>query len=358
MSNKGGVSKEQAAAIARKAANMAVSKAEQQPKSKSKKAKAARKDGKKGPRAAGVVSAVVAHVNPFLIGARVRWPDEDATPSVAFRSRTIFNLDRVANTGGSVGGKYFFCRFVGDPKSAYNSTPTMTGAAPNLTWPITDIPTASDQAVAEYTSLESSFSRWRLVNWGVRIKGVGQVLTNQGTLYVLTVADQPNASYPVSPYVAAMRKSVVQLNGTGPDFVWISKPLDNTAREYREFGPSGPVSSWESLYIYSDDNAGSSPLMVEIIQNLELIPKSGDFSERLAQKAAPSDPSMLTSIMNTFQSMANVIMNNDKVQSAVSAAASHAVDFAAAQVAHRVGVAARMPNRIGGRPTYTVEEIQ
>lgn len=354
MSNKGAVPKEQAAAIARKAANMAVQKVEQQPKSKSKSKKGKRSGGKKPARGGWVNGAVVAHVNPFLPGVRVRWPDEDAVPSVAFRSRTIFNLARVANTDGSVGGKYFAVRFVADPSACYNQAPTLSGSAPNLTWPVTAWPGASDKKPAEHASLILSFTRYRIVNWGVRIKGVGQVLTNQGSLYAMTIADDPALSFPASPYVSTMRKTVVQLNGTGPDFVWISKPLDNRAREYQDFGVVAD-SAWESLYLYSDDNAGSSPLMVELVFNFELIPRAGDFAERLAQKAAPSDPGLVSKIMNTFQSMSNVILNNDTVQNAVSHVANQAVSFAAAEASRRIA-AARAP-RAGSHPSYYIEDV-
>lgn len=352
MSNKGAVPKEQAAAIARKAANMAVQQAGQQPKSKPKRGKKA--GGRKQPRGGGANGAVAAHVNPFLPGVRVRWPDEDAVPSVAFRSRTIFNLSRVANTGGSAGGQYFAVRFVADPGACYNQAPTLSGSAPNLTWPITTWPAGGDKKPAEYNSLALSFTRYRIVNWGVRVKGVGQVLTNQGSLYALTIADAPSLSYPASPYVSTMRKTVVQLNGTGPDFVWISKPLDNRAREYQDIGVVAD-SAWESLYLYSDDNAGSSPLMIELVFNFELIPRAGDFAERLAQKAAPSDPGMMSKIMNTFQSMSNVILNNDTVQNAVSHVANQAVSFAAAEASRRI--AAASAPRAGSRQSYYIEEV-
>lgn len=185
------VTREQAAAMSRKAANLAVQQSKQQPKSKKSKSK---QKGPKGHGSGGMGGLVAAYVNPFNVGARMRWPDEDAAPSVAFRSRTIFNLPRVPNTDGSVGGKYFGIRFVGNPSVAYNANPTMTGVAPNKSWPVTGW--GLDSGVAEIASLETSFSRWRLVNWGVRIKGVGQVLTNQGTLYLLTVADSPASSFP------------------------------------------------------------------------------------------------------------------------------------------------------------------
>lgn len=248
------------------------------------------------------------YLNPWSPLGPPKVFDEDATPSVSFRVYDYHALPKTATTSTTANGFVAAARFFGRVNGHFYY-PTVAGtgwtsdggqsAFPVVAW-------NNSTNVAQYTTLDTNFDTYRIVSWGVRIIQTGPKLSASGTLYLLTTALKPTV-FSTTYNDIVVKKEIIPISGMS-EVVWVSKPFDNRAREYRNINESsGDFYAWEELYIYSPDLSEDATFLLESVYNLELLPKVATVTAAMATPAAPDRPDFRRDLSNVREFMPSVL---------------------------------------------------
>jgi len=219
-------------------------------------------------------------VNPFCAEAKgARLPDDDSSNSVGFQIREVItaatNAQGMANKVIKPNPTFSFGSYpggVGDTGFDFSNGGAFSGYT----------------AVADATSLQSNFSAYRLVSWGVKIMSTGPALTKSGVIRVITSSEKNFEDGVTKNYNGSLFESVVDFPADTEPIYWIAKPIGVAAREYVGAPGSTASCSFNSVIILMNGTASvTNALTFEIIYNIEAIV---DLKNALSIVARPSEP--------------------------------------------------------------------
>jgi hypothetical protein len=242
-------------------------------------------------------NSILEFINPFSDHKGKKWPDESAIPTVSFRLRQFGVFP--SGAGDTVRSILIASRI----NDMLYVNPTYTGTD---TYPITDWGTAADPS--SYNELNTNFDSYRICSWGVKIYSVGKPLDASGYLTILTNAQQPTTTVGNSPTTFALKKDVFPVQNQ-MEVRWVGVPVDNKAREF--YATTTSQTNWTYPTIFVNGTTADTVLRYEIVMDLELIPESGTFTERVATPAASYNTGLLQKIENAYASIRGAYGNID-----------------------------------------------
>lgn len=289
--------------------------------------------------------AVCSLSNPFCAAARgARIPDDDSTPSIPVTIKDTWHLDSDA------GGKLAF-QIMPRLNDMRKKALTFTGASV-ATWD-------SWLDIQDYTVLETNFSQYRIVSFGVRVYS-SLAPTNQSGVVRMVTVNEP------LPGSASFDGGLWQEITTAPvsecDQYWISKPKGVDWKKYRDISSTDNDYTSLGAYVFGLPASTSNAITVELTINLEFAVKLDTIGSTIAKPGAPSKPHVLAAASSVhakhnghhenkpsfWQRMGNFAKN------AILETAANAIPFVGQSVARLIGgKSGRMPAIMD----RTIEEV-
>lgn len=259
---------------------------------------------KRGGRGPSIDRVIVDLLNPWTPDARVKVPDEVSINSICYRRRQWLTLAQDATTHNGA------FRILPRPYNPFYLAPTWTGsgAFPITAW-------GSGTAFADQPTFDADFDRVRMVNFGIRITSVGPPLSSQGYITIVTATNDAAAGV-TQPSDVALHKDEYAVK-PGLDIVWLSKPLDNRAREYHALTTvaTDEAYNWTYPYVFLEGSSADTALRIEVLVNYECLPMEGSVASRFTTQAAADNPQQMTSLRNMQRDMAPCVEVTGDVRS-------------------------------------------
>jgi hypothetical protein len=263
-----------------------------------------------GSQGSASFNEIVQHfVNPFSEGPGQKLYDRFTGRSVAYRTRTF-------NTLTSQAGGVFAVQFLGKVGSGSYLNPTYTAGG---IFPTTGRGAATGPA--DQASILANFDKYRITSWGVRVYNTTAPLSSSGFLTFATHAYGDSAilnAYNPATDVPLQRTEVPLTPGCV--FEWWGRPLDNQAEEFQAISGTAFENNWTAL-VLSYTGAAATTVRLEVVYNLELLPKAGTFTEKLATPANPEWPAVEQAVAN-IRAGSRFVVNAARIASAAGQAAA------------------------------------
>lgn len=220
------------------------------------------------------VEAACSQFDPFCpAGKGAKIMDEDSQLSQAYQVRFVIPI--TTNASGAV--KIDIGCLL---KQSYRNSGTIVGNAVTVD--------GSWSSVPEQTSLEATFASYRIVSWGARVFSTASATTSAGLITTkvhISPTDLENITW------NTLEQRYDPVNGVAATF--IAKKRGSLSRLYistDESWSTGYRFSTDSVSIWATGCSVSTTVgQIEIIYNLECIPKDNTVSARTASPAAASN---------------------------------------------------------------------
>lgn len=244
-------------------------------------------------RARDVVPYIQAAVDPFHPAAKnIKIHDNNGAPSITVQARKNYVLSTTANGVATLR----FHPLLNECISVYNGTAiSVTGQFPGagVSWSATQ--------VEGYTSIADSCDEFRVVSMGIRLTTVEAALNCKGTVYITEVPgtwqgvgnEYINTSGPRN-YNCALTK--------GMDLTIIP---DSNGFQQHEYIPVTSTATSDNYGFQSirlavvGATVSTAVINVEVVINIEAIPKINSLGSYLATPAAPDSSHVREAIANT-----------------------------------------------------------
>jgi hypothetical protein len=221
------------------------------------------------------------YLNPWM-GKGTKWPDANAADSSTLTVTTY--VYKTPASGYSV-----FRIYPGNLATLYYTSPT--GANPVTSW-------GGGLPCANYSNLTSSYVGYRVVSAGVNVRYVGNVMYNSG---YITARDSVVAAHTATsaPLSSSDYSSQLYLGPYKDGFTWVARRTGVEAEHYDPLNKTVD-DNWTALsvWIQGCDNTTPQSYIIEIVQNLELLPTPGTILAQSASPAAQQDLRLTTAVHN------------------------------------------------------------
>jgi hypothetical protein len=230
-------------------------------------------------------------VNPFSADARgVKLPDDDSARSVGIQLKWAVSAN--STSGGFVG-----VAFKPD-LSAMRVKASTLDADEVSTW-------QSSDTSPDYTSLSTTFSKYRIISWGIRIIPLVAPTDQSGYIRVITSHQDPSGSTPY-PTAGGFHDEVHDYPVANSDVHWVSKPVGNTFKNYIDIGDTA---SWQYVTVVGAGWPASytSAVRIEVVYNVEAQMEFGQITGALSTRAANHQPRIMAAVDHTRNMIANSV---------------------------------------------------
>jgi len=281
--------------------------------------------------------------NPFSVeadGSKI--PDGNTSKTVALQVKQTISMSSDAS------GKLYH-QFQANLMDMHMYALTFSGAAV-ATW------SASEDS--DYvTALNTQYSRYRVVSWGIRIFTVLSPTEQSGSI-VCQSADELHAN---PDYTSYLFEEVKSFATDDLEVVFIGKETDARRRQYRLIDAAGTAAAARDvgmniLYVGGSGLPASKQCFTaEIVMNIECQPLSLTTGSLLATPAAHHDPIGLAAVANTHASIPSFFKSGlAKVGKHVAMTlGSRLMDLAEVRLPPRYGAGLRTSRALLGYPLRT-----
>lgn len=249
----------------------------------------------------------------------LKYPDADSSASVPITVRHLYTLTPtdmsggVTQTGSGVALRVLASGDYVKPSAYVTGAGHEDGTVQVNTWD-------TAERVPDWTSYDGQFSKYRVVNFGIRCYYIGNDETNAGKVtfqcHPYGAGSAPNTSATTATYSKTV--AVKDLKG----IIVEPRRMSIEAMHYEAVTPPGVGwinwdDAWEALTIfYENGNVAGQPLSIEMVWNFECLPGNGVISSGVASPALPNIPHILNQLSTLGATL-------DRVQAATSAAAQN-----------------------------------
>ncbi len=215
-----------------------------------------------------------AMVNPFSPRARgAKIPDDDSSRSVA-----ITNVTRINHT---IQSGQTVAYIQANLQDAWKRSGTLTGSTVTA-W------NGSYTSVTDFAALNSSFSSYRIVSWGVRVIPLAAPTNQSGSIAAITLSSNPTgANYDTA---STFVEEIEMVPVAGADLHWVAKPQGT---EWKSYIPMTSTHNWTSVVFAFYGYPSAQEVLFELFYNLECQVAVGQISGGIASPAADHNPHAL-----------------------------------------------------------------
>lgn len=220
------------------------------------------------------VNTVVGLTNPFSEQARgQKLPDDDSANSFTAQIRLYYTQTSNASSQG-------FVQVRPDPMNANLASFGVAAGALNTV--------ATNTINPDAAAYINSAAEYRIVSFGVRVYNILPALTTQGTVRLITM----NRSAQNGDVITSNLFSEIQeFPLYGLDVHWVSKPI---GVEYKSYINDVSNHSWQMMGVFLDGvPASTEVLRLEVVYNIEAIPRFGSIPASISTPGLPSNPQQL-----------------------------------------------------------------
>jgi hypothetical protein len=232
-------------------------------------------------------------VNPWSSQVGKQWP-VSAVKCVPIRLREIFKLG--GNSDGTLRALLMLPRI----NLGIYATPVYTAGTPTV-FPLTGWGSANSWT--DYGANVGILARYRINSFGVRVYSTSSLVNTAGSLTLATTSsDVITDGY--SPNQNFSSKMVQGITG-GIDISVVSKPIDNSAHEFKTWGATAQEISydWEKIFVFMEGTTTDTDITVEAVMDIEAIPLAQTVVARMTQPPVPNNPGLAARIDNASRSV-------------------------------------------------------
>lgn len=213
--------------------------------------------------------------DPFCEASRgSRIPDDDSSPSVPITIKSTY----YAGTGGSGSAAI---RVRANPSACFSLATAISGT--NVTtW-------GGHTAMIDYAAVATSFSKYRMVSFGVRIYPVVAPTAQSGSLRVIT---SPELTPTPIDLGGGLWEAIDTVAFSEADVYWVGKPSGTTWKEYVDIAGEAPYTHCNAV-LYGGPASTAIVYAIEVVMNMECLVEVGAVVSGLAKPGEPSNPQIM-----------------------------------------------------------------
>jgi hypothetical protein len=249
-------------------------------------------------------------VNPFADSAKGgKIHDENASKTFPFQERIVVNLG-VNSNGMGYGQIYPFL------KEYYKHVDGTAAFLPSTTGTLSGSATFTSIDVPDYSSLNSDGVRYRIVSYGIRVISLVNAMDAQGRI-IIRELDADGATQ--NSGTLGLSDNTVTIPHTHDmDLTIIPNHVGAEYKRFRDFSRTYTISladgadepPFRAIGItcvgFDPSSSGTAlkdALSLEVVYNLEILPKIGTIGMRLATDPAPHSNTVQEAVSNTRASL-------------------------------------------------------
>jgi len=237
----------------------------------------------------------------------LKYPDADSSASVPLTIRHIFTITPGDIGSGTATGHAAAVRILptGDTQIPSVIANNDAGDLTVTTW-------ADPVRVADWASYDGNFSRYRVINYGIRVMYMGDSETSKGKFSILVhpygagtapLNSNTNVTYMKTLPIKDLKGLVIE-----------PRRISGEALHYEPtvaFGTAGYVTledCWEVCTLFVENaSTTSQPVVLELIWNMELLPGNGAVSSAVSSPALPDLPHIMNAVSTLGAQLDRVI---------------------------------------------------